>query len=257
MNPGGWWALVWNGYREARRNRVTVVVGAFALVLLFSTRLVMEVTVATFDRVLTDVGLGMMSLLLVFLTIYLSSGLISREIDRRTIFMVVSRPISRPGYLVARLAGNMLTVAVLLVGMAAIFFAQVVLLKSPITQTQFLAVGMLWFELLVIACVGLTLSTFSGPIVSGLVTAGFYFAGHLSSDIYKFALRSDSDLVRGAGKGLYYLLPNLDRLNMRPNATYNVMPHWTEVGTSVLHGLAYCIALLLLAGLIFSRRDFK
>lgn len=256
MNAG-WLALVWNGFREARRNRVTVVVGAFALVLLFSTSLVMEVTVATFDRVLTDVGLGMMSLLLVFLTIFLSSGLISREIDRRTIFMIVSRPLSRMGYLLARLAGNMLTVAVLLIAMGVIFLVQVYVLRSPITSIQILAIGMLWFELLVVACVGVTLSTFSGPIVSGLVTTGFYLAGHLSSDIYRLAARSKSEVLQWLGKGVYYALPNLDRLNMRPNATYNQMPAWAEVGISLAHALSYCVILLMLAGFIFSRRDFR
>ncbi|MFL5319158.1 MAG: ABC transporter permease subunit, partial [Myxococcaceae bacterium] len=87
--------IAWNGFREARRNRVTVVVAAFAVAILLCSTLVSEVTVATFDRVLTDFGLGSMSLIMVFLAIFLSCGVLSREIERRTIFMVVSKPVSR------------------------------------------------------------------------------------------------------------------------------------------------------------------
>ena len=105
-------ALALNGFREARRNRVTLLVAIFALAMLLSTSLVLEVTVGTFDRVITDVGLGAMSLMLVLLTVFLSSGLISREIERRTIFLMVSKPISRGAFLVGRLLGNMLTGAI-------------------------------------------------------------------------------------------------------------------------------------------------
>ena len=98
-------ALTLNGFREARRNRVTLIVALFALSLLLSSSLVVEVTVGVFDRVLTDMGLGSMSLMMVLLTIFLSSGLISREIERRTIFLMVSKPLSRGAFLVGRLFG--------------------------------------------------------------------------------------------------------------------------------------------------------
>ena len=72
-------AVAFNGFREARRNRISVVVVAFAVALLFSTSLVADVTVVTFDRVLTDFGLGAMSISLVMLTIFLSCSQLSRQ----------------------------------------------------------------------------------------------------------------------------------------------------------------------------------
>ena len=97
-------ALAWNGFREARRNRVTLVVAAFALALLVTGMLLTSSTVAALERVLADVGLGAMSLALSLLAVFLSSGLLSREIERRTLCLRHHRgeeydkgePIERP-----------------------------------------------------------------------------------------------------------------------------------------------------------------
>ncbi|MGE6760682.1 ABC transporter permease [Corallococcus interemptor] len=250
-------AMMWNGFREARRNRVTVVVGVFAAVVLLSSSLVTEVTVATFDRVLTDFGLGMMSIILVFLSIFLSSSLLSREIERRTIFLVVSKPVSRRQFLVARLAGTMLTLGVLLVAMTAVFLGELLLFGANITSTQLFASAGLWFELLVISSVGILFSSFSGPAVSAIATTGMYFTGHLTGDLYSIASRSESVLVRGIGKTLYYALPNLERVNFRPQATYALPVDTATFFSGVGYSLAWTLVLTTLAIVIFERRDFR
>ena len=148
------WAIAYNGFREARRNRVTLVLAFFAGLLLLSSSLITDITVATFDRVLIDIGLGGMSLILVLLAIFLSTGLLSREIERRTIFMVVSKPVSRGLFLVARLAGNMLTLTALQLLMGSLLLVEFWVLKTPVTWPTVLAMGMLWFELLVLSALG-------------------------------------------------------------------------------------------------------
>jgi Cu-processing system permease protein len=250
-------AMAWNGFREARRNRVTVLVAAFALLLLFATSLVTEVTVSTFDRVVTDFGLGVMSLLLVFLSIYLSSGLLSREIDRRTIFLVVSKPVSRTRFLLARLAGNMLTLGVLLVAMAAIFFLEVLLARSPVYQAHFAALWGLYLELLVLTSAGFLLSSFASQLVSALVVAGLYFAGHLSSDIYNLGRTSKSAFIEVVAKGAYYAIPSLERLDFRPQATYALRVGAGELLQATGYALAWSAVFCVLASVIFERRDFR
>ncbi|GMT97149.1 hypothetical protein KH5H1_12680 [Corallococcus caeni] len=250
-------AMMWNGFREARRNRVTVVVGVFAAVVLLSSTLVTEVTVATFDRVLTDFGLGMMSMILVFLTIFLSSSLLSREIERRTIFLVVSKPVSRRQFLLARLAGNMLTLGVLLVAMTLIFLLELLLFGANITSTQLLASAGLWFELLILSSVGILFSSFAGPAVSAIATTGMYFTGHLTGDLYTLANRSESGAVQAIGKTLYYLLPNLERVNFRPQATYALQVDASTFFSGVGYSLAWTLVLITLAITIFERRDFR
>jgi ABC-type transport system involved in multi-copper enzyme maturation permease subunit len=254
---GAMFALMWNGFREARRNRVTVIVAAFTLVLLLSTSVVMEVTVFTFDRVNTDVGLGVMSLLLVFLAIFLSSAWVPREIERRTIFMVLSKPISRATYLVGRLAGNMLTLAILLVVMSLVFAAELMFLRSPVTQPIVAALVALFFELLILSSLGFFVSSFSGQIVSAVVVSGLFFAGHLAGDIYRLASRSKVEALQWLGKGVYYLLPNLDRLDLKVQAAYATPVPWGELGASAAYAIAYSTALMVATIAIFQRRDFR
>lgn len=250
-------AMVWNGFREARRNRVTVVVGVFAAVVLLSSTLVTEVTVNTFDRVLTDFGLGMMSLILVFLTVFLSSGLLSREIERRTIFLMVSKPVSRMQFLLAKLAGTMLTLGVLLVAMTLIFLSQLAMFGADITSTQLVAAAGLWFELLVISSAGILFSSFSGPAVSAIATTGLYFAGHLAGDLYAIATRSESSAIQAMGRGLYYMLPNLERVNFRTQATYALPVDMSTFLSGAAYSLAWAAVFTALAIFIFERRDFR
>jgi Cu-processing system permease protein len=250
-------ALTLNGFREARRNRVTVVVGAFAFGLLVASTLLTNLSVSTFDRVLTDVGLGVMSIVLVLLAVFLSSGMLSREIERKTLFLIVSKPISRALFLTARFAGNMLTLAVLLLAMGVLFFAQIALYGTLITEAQFVAIGMLFFELLVLSSIGFVMSSFSSQMVSATVTIGAYFAGHLSGDIYEMSSKAESPLFQWVGKAVYYMLPNLSRLNYRVQATYEIHTGMGELVPSMLYAVGYSTVMIVLAVILFSRRDFK
>lgn len=250
-------ALAWNGFREARRNRVTVLVGAFALVLLLATTLVTEITVGTFDRVITDFGLGVMSVLMVFLAVYLSAGGLSRDIERRTIFLIMSKPLSRTTFVLSKLAGNMLTLGVLLVAMTLVFWIELLLNQAVVTSTQFTAIWGLYLELLVLSAVGLGFSTFATPLVSAIVSAGIYFAGHLSADIYRLGEASESGFITLLAKGTYYALPNLDRFNFRAEAAYAIEVPFSQVLSSTGYALAWSAVLVVVASVIFERRDFK
>ena len=251
------WAIAFNGFREARRNRVTLVLAFFAGLLLLSSSLITDITVFTFDRVLIDIGLGGMSIILVLLAIFLSTGLLSREIERRTIFMVVTKPVSRGLFLVARLAGNMLTLTALQVLMGALLVLEFWVLKTTVTGPALLAMAMLWFELLVLSALGFLMSSFAGSMTSAFVTVSMFFVGHLSADIYTLARRSKSEALQILGKVIYYVLPNLERLNLRPQASYGVVVPARMWLVSGAYALAYAGALVWLAVVLFRRRDFR
>jgi Cu-processing system permease protein len=250
-------ALTFNGFREARRNRVTVVVGAFALGLLVASTLLTNLSISTFDRVLTDFGIGIMSIVLVMLAVFLSSGMLAREIERKTLFLIVSKPISRALFLCARFAGNMLTLGVLLVMMGALFILLVSVYGTLITQAQFVAIGMLFFELLVLSSIGFAMSSFSSQMVSATVTVGAYFAGHLGGDIYELSRKAEDPLLQWVGKAVYYALPNLSRLNYRVQATYELPTPLSELLPHMLYAVGYSTVMIMIAITLFSRRDFK
>src|SRR5258708_9417911 len=123
-------------------------------------------------------------------------------------------------FLLARLAGNMLTLGVILLVMALLFLGELALYRFPLHQSHLVAMSLLWVELLVLTSVGFLMSSFSSQIVSAVVTTGVYFAGHLSSEIYNLSQKSESNFLRGLGKVTYYVLPNLEKLNFRTHAAH-------------------------------------
>lgn len=251
------WALLVNGFRESGRNRVTVVVFLFAFVMVFSATFALELTVVTFARVLTDLGLGVMGLISVFLSIFLATGLLPREIERRTIYMIVSKPVSRSAFLVGRLLANLATVGFVTGIMVALFLLQLVWEGAPIGQPHVTAIVGLFLEIVVVSSVGFFFASFSTQFVSAVSTVGLFFVGHLAGDLYHMVQRSKSALVRVGGEVLYYLLPNLDRLDFKARATYMDPTPWSELAGSAGYAVGYSVLLIAVACFFFERRDFK
>lgn len=249
--------LVLNGFRESRRNRITVVVFLFAFISVFSATFALELTVATFERVMTDIGLGLMSLIAVFLAIFLGGGLIPREIERRTIYLVVSRPVSRSAFVIGRLLGNVMTVWFVTLVMAALFIAQVKAEGAPVTSAHLTAIVGLLFEVLLVSAVSFLFAANSSQVVATVSTVGLYFIGHMAGDLYRIASRSTTEAVRLIGTALYYVLPNLDRLDFRARATYGDPTSLTELLSSVGYSIGYAAVVIAVACLLFERRDFK
>ncbi len=246
-----------NGFREASRNRVTAVIFAFALVMILSATVAIEFTVTTFERVMTDVGLGVMSLIASALTVFLGSGLIPREIERRTIFMVVSRPVSRSVFVVGRLFGNLLTVYVVVAVMTVLLAVQFGIEGYPLTGAMQVAILGFLLEVTLLSAVAVFFSTWSSQMVTVVSTIGLYFLGHASADLYKLGGRSASPVMKFIGAVLYHGLPNFDRLDFKAQATYAEHIPAGDVLSAALYALGYATALTALSCVIFERRDFK
>lgn len=250
-------AVALNGFRESSRNRVTVVVLFFALAMIFSATMAMDLTVFTFSRVMTDVGLGVMGLIANFLAIFLSTGQLPREIERRTIYMVASRPLSRGTFLLGRFFGNLLTVYSVIAVMVLLFGFQLVVSHERFTGSHFAAVVGLCCEVALVSAIGFAFATFSSQVISSVATTGLYFLGHLMPDLHKIAVRAPSPLVRGLARVGTVVLPDFDRLDFKLRATYEIATSARELVEATLYTLGYATVALVIAGVLFERRDFK
>lgn len=250
-------AIALSGFRESRRNRVTVVVFLFAFVMIFATTFALELTVSTFERVMTDVGLGVMSLISVFLAIFLATGLLPREVERRTVYMVVTKPVGRSKFVIGRLLGNLVTLTFVMAIMAVLFVAQMVINHATLTQAHAFAIAGLFLEVVVLSAVGFMFAAGSSQFVATVTTVGIYFVGHLAPDLYRMSNRTGNVALKWVGKAGYYLLPNLDRLDFKARATYAEATTLAELGGSAAYALGYACIAIMIACFIFERRDFK
>jgi ABC-type transport system involved in multi-copper enzyme maturation permease subunit len=245
------------GFTEARRNRITVVVAAFAACLILLTTVVLNSTVFTLERAVTDFGLGVMSLLLVGLTVFLSGGMLSGEIEKRTVFLIMSRPISRRGFVLGRYLGTALTLTVLLAVMVVLYLSQLFFFEVPLTSAIPAAIIGLWVELLLIAAIGFFFSSFTSRVVSAISVVGLYFLGHAAPDVYHLSQYAKSEAVRLAAGVLYRVIPNLDALDFRSEAAWGSAVSASEVALASVTAAGWTLVFLAGAALAFSRRDFR
>lgn len=248
--------LAVNGFREARRNRVTVVVFGFAFLMAFISTVAIELTVATFERVMLDLGLGVMALISAGLVVFLASGLIPREIERRTIFLVLSRPISRSAFVVARFFGNIATIVVLVAMMTAVLGWQLNTHGVPPGRIFFVSVYGIVLQAVVLNAVCFVLASSMTQFPSAVVAVSLWVMGHLASDLYRMTDRASGGL-RWLGRALWLAMPQLDRLDFKARATYQEATSNTELLTAFAYATGYSVVLVTIACLLFEKRDFK
>ncbi|HEY1086160.1 MAG TPA: ABC transporter permease subunit, partial [Archangium sp.] len=242
--------------REALRNRVTVVVAVFALVLIALTTVVMNLTVFSLDRVVTDFGLGVMSLLLVSLAVFMSVGMLNRELERRTVFLIVSRPISRSQFIVARYLGMVATLTLLLVAMALVYAAQLWIFDVPAPSSVPAAIGGLWCQLLLLCAMGVFFSAISGQVTSAISVVALYLIGQWTADLHVIALKLPPALAALARAG-YYVLPNFARMDFKAHAAAGMSVAGRDFVDGLGTSLGWSRLFVLFATVLFQRRDFK
>jgi Cu-processing system permease protein len=242
---------------EARRNRITWSLLLFCLVLVLTALLMQELTYVAFDRIVRDVGLAAINLIGVLLAIFLGVTSVTREIERRIVYFVLAKPISRTEYLIGKLIGIWLVLFLSLGAMLALFLLENLVFSFAIAPILAYAFWLLMIELLVLTSFSILASGFTSSIMSAFMSGGLYLIGHLSSDLYLFGSKSKSSIIRAFSSLLFYLLPDLERLNFKTQASVLSEVPFSTVASATGYGLLYALAFMALAIALFSRRDLK
>ncbi|RMG15615.1 MAG: ABC transporter permease [Deltaproteobacteria bacterium] len=252
-------AIAGNTVKEATRNKVFYSIFFFALLIILNSFVFTELTIAVFDRILRDVATGAIDFFGALMAIFLGIGLVSREVDRKTIYTVITKPIRRSEFILGKFAG-LGTVLVATLGAMYLSFLVVVFVFSvdppPLSPLVWYFVLTL-VELGVVVAFAIFVSTFSSSMLSAFFTVGMYVIGHLSGDLYFFGQRSESAAARWLSTALYYVLPNLSRFSVAEEVTYGRPVDGTGAALAILYGLLWMAAFLAAAILVFDRRDFK
>ncbi len=195
-----------------------------------------------------------------FIAIFVGVGLVYKEIERRTIYAIFSKPVGRGEFLVGKYLGLCLTLC-LNVFVMGVGVSLALLYTSggydPLVLHIWPAIALIYVELMILTAVALLFSTFSSPALSALLTFGVLIIGHFSVDLKTFATALGSQGSRIFFSVLYYLLPNLSHYSYITPAGHGVTPAADAFLVAVLYGLFYIAVLLAAATLIFSRRNFK
>lgn len=249
-------SIALNTFRENLRDKLLYNLLIFALLMIGSSLLLMRLTLGEFHRLLLDIGLGSVNIFSVLIAIFVGIGLVSKEIDKKTIYTIVSKPVARLEFLLGKFFGLTITLLVNMLIMTAGLLAVLMAQSVPIEAVLFKALGLILLECMVVTAVALLCSTFTSATLSAIFTLAIYVIGHLTADLKSFGQKMDG-LGRSVLEGMYYLLPNLERFNLKGNVTHHIDVPLNDLVLIVAYGMAYAVFLLLLASVIFQRRDFR
>src|SRR5216684_2519784 len=253
-------AIARNTFREAVRDRVLYNLVLFVLLLIGGAIFLGELSAGEDAKIIADLGLSAMLLFGVFIAIFVGVGLVYKEIERRTLYAILSKPIGRGQFLLGKYLGLCLTllVNVLIMGggvsIALIFVSRG---WDPLALRIWPAILLIYLELMILTGVALLFSSFSSPALSALLTFFVFVIGHFSADLKTLGNSAGSVAARWLFRSLYYLLPNLSNYSPITAAAHGVVPDASATALSVAYAIFYIVALLAGATWVFSRRNFK
>ncbi len=263
------WIAV-NAFRESVRDKVLYNLVLFAVLLMGASYLIGQITAGQDVKIIKDLGLTATSVFGLFIAIFIGIQLVSKEVERRSIYNLLSKPIERHHVVLGKYGGLLLTLAVNLTMMAAALYAVLGVMNGiarpearaawdapALDPAMMIAIGLTFIELAIVTAMAVFFSTFSTPILSAALTFALFVAGRLSADLRNVEDVVDSRAAAALAEGLYWLLPNLAQFDVRNQVVHGLAIEPGHVGLAVLYAVLYIGALLVLASLIFSRRDFK
>ena len=251
------WAIAANSFREVIRDRILYFIGFFALLMAFAWRLLPEIAVGTHEKIFLDLGLAAIGLLGVIVAVFVGTGLINKEIDKKTILVLIPKPLSRAEFILGKHLGLSGVLVVMLGVMLVIYLLMLLGMKVSFQALPLIvSVFYLGLELILIAAVAIAFGVFTSSILATLMTFGVYLMGHISKDLIQLGMISKNANILAITKNIYLILPDLERLNFRNEAVYGLLPSADVLIANALYSLVYTGLLLGISILIFSRRQF-
>ncbi|TMA28768.1 MAG: ABC transporter permease [Deltaproteobacteria bacterium] len=254
---GGLFPIVGNTLRELARSKLFYNLVLFSALLIGASIFVAQLTVGEWSRVILDMGLSSIEGVGVLLACLIGVGLVAGEIDRRTIYPTLAKPVTRATFLTARYAGLALILAANVALMLGVLALTLRMAGSHYSPASLPAALLLLIELWLIAALAMFYASFTTPTLAVAFCLSTFLVGHLVSDLRAYGERSKSGLAKTVTMALYRALPNLELLNLKAQAANDLPVPEGFVSRAALYGLLYAAVILLLAIAIFRRRDLK
>lgn len=245
-----------NTFRENLRDKILYNLLLFALLLIGASVVLGELTIAEKKKMVFDIGLAAINLVGVVIAIFVGIGLVSKEIERRTVYTIMARPISRSHFILGKYCGLALTLLINVSVMLVVYLVTLWVNQVELHVGVLQAVTLVYVELLLVTAIALFFSTFSSATLSAMMTLGLYVVGHLTTDLKTLAEKSTQSAVKTVTTVLYYVCPNLEALNLKGEAAAGLAMGASYLTLAATYGLLYAAVLVTGACYVFQRRDF-
>jgi ABC-type transport system involved in multi-copper enzyme maturation permease subunit len=247
-----------NTFREAIRDRVLYNLVLFVLLIVACAILLGDLTDGQESRTIVNIGLNAMLFFGAFIAIFVGVGLVSKEIEKCTVYAVFSKPVLRGEFIVGKYLGLCLTLLINIFIMGiGVSLSLLYVGGTSLAVSIWGGVFLIFIELTIIKAVAILFSSFSSPALSALLTFLVFMIGHLSSSLFDLAKGLESKSATIVFTVMYYLFPNLANFSFRTESALGLVPNVQMLGGGLVYSIVYSAIMLTAAVLIFSRRNFK
>lgn len=251
-------AIARNAFREAVRDRILYNLIVFVLLITVSAIFLGELTAGQEARVIVNLGLSATLVFGAFISIFVGVSLVWKEIEKKTVYSIFSKPVGRGEFIVGKYLGLCATLGANLAVMAiGVMLALIYVGGSQFIGGVWAAAFLIFLELTILTGVAIMFSSFSTPALSALLTFFVFLIGHFSASLLDFAGTIGSASTLAFFTAIYYLLPNLSNFSFITETANGLTPPVAMIGGAVLYAAFYNVVLLAITVLIFSRRNFK
>ena len=250
------WIVAGAAFKESVRDRVPYTMVVFAVLMMAASYLISELTAGQDLKIIKDLGLAAMSVFGLVIAVFIGIGLVSKEVERKSVFGLLTKPVTRAQFILGKYLGLVTTLAVNLSVMTVAYYGVLFYMNGMATEAMRAGWPVPATDPRLLVAV-VMFSTFSSPLLSAMLTLGLWVSGHFNGDLRQFEQVVDQPAVAWIARGLYYVLPNLAPFNVKAEVVYGMPVSASHVGFTLLYALTYIAALLVAAVAIFRRRDFR
>ena len=250
-------AIAMNTVREAVRNRLLYALLFFAVAMMCAGIFLAALAYVEGGRVLQNVGMSATRIFSVAIAIFVGVNLIHREVDRRTVYTILSKPLTRAEFLLGKFSGLVLTIWLQLAIMVAVFVAVSLLAGAPLGWGHVAAFVLIGAELVLIIAVATFFSAFTSPMLASFFSTGIWGVGHMTRDLREIGASSASEAIQTATAWLHRFLPDLESFNVTLEAVHGLPISFVDFWLSLVYAAGYTTLVLLASVAVFSRRDFR
>jgi len=251
------WTIASNTLREAVRNKLLYALLFFAILVIGAGVLLSALSYVESERILQDFGFASIRLFSVAIAIFVGVSLIHREVERRTVYTILSKPLSRAEFLLGKYVGLVVTIWLQMAIMIVFFVVVSLATGAPLTSGHTVAFALAGMELAVVVAVATFFSAFTTPMLASFFSVGIWILGHSTRNLRDIGASSESASVQQATALFHRILPDLESFNFSIEAAHGLPFGASDLWLPVVYGLGYIGILLVSAVVVFDRRDLR
>jgi ABC-type transport system involved in multi-copper enzyme maturation permease subunit len=248
-------SVAWNTFRVAVRNKVFLALFFVAIALMAFGLVLGAMSLHHEARVATNLCLFATTVFGAAMGIYMSVSLFYAELEQRTIYTILSKPVSRWQFILGKYLGTLFTLTIIVGLLAAVGAGLLAVQNAPLSAQFFTAFALILGQLAIISAAAMLFVSFSRPLLSGLFATGIFVLGHLNDQIGQIRTLTDAAMFRRLVDALQIAIPDLAALNIATAVVHELPVTWSYISSAAAYSLLYAGFSLVLAMVLFQRRD--